>query len=99
ILLFGASDYRRPFRRQMLALRRPVYHEGEDLMKFLTPVRVGLATLLVAGTMAFSAPTALAQPPGGGGFQMPPEMKAKIEALKKWGESHKKAFSLGDMIY
>ena len=36
---------------------------------------------------------AQAQPPGGG-FNLPPEMKAKIAALTKWREQNKSIFSL-----
>lgn len=66
-------------------------------MQLRKMMRFGLATLLVAGTYAMMTPSANAQGPGGG-FQMPPEMKAKIEAWKKWGEQHKKLTGLGDLI-
>ena len=52
-------------------------------------VRFGLAALLAAGAIAVGSPRSLAQGPGGG-FQMTPEMKAKIEAWRKWRDNHKK---------
>lgn len=52
------------------------------LLKWVAPVVI--ASLL--------APSALAQGPGGGGpggFQIPPEARAKMERWRKWRENHK----------
>jgi hypothetical protein len=62
-------------------------------------LRFGLATLLVAGVYAVSVPGAQAQGGPGGGFQMPPEMRAKIAAWQKFREQHKNLSTLGDMLY
>ena len=53
----------------------------------------GFAALMVGGVMAVGATGALAQPPGGG-FSMPPEIKAKIAAWKKYSEEHKNLTTL-----
>jgi len=69
---------------------------------------VRLSAILGSGIAlcALSAGTMLAQAPGGppppgsgaGGFQMPPEMAAKIEAYKKWGMEHKNLNQLSSTI-
>lgn len=59
-------------------------------------VRLGVATLAVAGACLVGAPQAQAQPPGGG---MPPEIQAKIKAWQKWREQHKNLQTLSDMVY
>ena len=66
-------------------------------MHLFKTVRLGLATLLVAGACAAMTPGAKAQ--GGGGFQMTPEMQAKIKAWQKWRESHKNISTLQTMLY
>jgi hypothetical protein len=53
----------------------------------------GFAALMVGSLMAMGATGVQAQPPGGG-FNMPPEMKAKIAALTKWRDQHKNVSSL-----
>lgn len=63
-------------------------------------VRFGLAALLVVGVCAVSVPGAQAQGgPGGGGFQMPPQMRAKMEAWRKFRDQHKNLSTLGDMLF
>ena len=68
-------------------------------MKFKQTVRFGLAALLAVSALAVSAPHSLAQPPGGGGgFQMTPEMKAKMEAWQKYRDNHKNLTQLQTLV-
>ena len=57
----------------------------------------GFAALMVGSLMAIGSAGVQAQPPGGG-FNMPPEMKAKIGAWKKWSEEHKNVAALGKTL-
>ncbi len=67
-------------------------------MKWSRMVRYGATALLVAGACAVGAPRGIAQG-GPGGFQMPPEMRAKIAAWQKWRDQHKNLSNLQMMLY
>ncbi len=56
------------------------------------------AAALMMG-LGMSAPHAQAQGGPGGGFQMPPEIQAKIKAWQKWSEAHKGISSMGTLMY
>src|SRR5438105_2558933 len=57
---------------------------------------------LPATALAVFAPAVLAQgPPGGGGpggFQMTPEMQARMKTMQKFRENHKHLSTLGDTL-
>ncbi len=61
-------------------------------------LRAIISASAIAILGAVSIPSAQAQGPGGG-FQMPPEMQAKINAWKKWSEAHKGISNLGTLMY
>ena len=51
--------------------------------------------LVGAAAVAIFAPSAMAQPPGGGGgFQMTPEMRAQMEKFRKFREANKNVFQI-----
>src|SRR5207249_12253005 len=61
----------------------PLETQGEDKMNRT------MKAVLPAAALALVGQAALAQGPGGGGFQMTPEMQAKMKAWQKFRENNK----------
>ena len=59
-----------------------------------------VTTIGLAGVCCLLFPTGVsAQGAPGGGFQMPPDMQAKIKAWQKWTEAHKGVSNLQTLLY